>query len=828
MNKNLPIYNVIDDIRSTLLQNNTLVLEAPPGAGKSTVVPISLLDEPWLEDKKIIMLEPRRVAARAVATRMAHSLGEEVGQRVGYRVRMESCVSKDTKIEVVTEAILTRMLQNDQSLEDVALVIFDEFHERSIHTDLSLALSLQVQELLRDNLKLLIMSATLDSTKLLEMLGSVPLITSQGKSYDIEYVYLPLNIKQPDYKTIHTLVTDTVINSLAHDSGDILVFLAGAKDILKVQELLKGRVCNSDIEVLPLYSFLSKKEQDRAISKNEKSGKRKVILSTNIAQTSLTIEGVKVVIDAGLEKLSSFDHSNDMDSLDLTFISKDSATQRAGRAGRLSNGKCYRLWHEKKILQDSTRPEILRTDLSNLVLETALWGVDDIEELKFLDYPSKDIISDTKKTLKTIQMLDEELKISDYGKKSIKLGVHPRYSFMILQSNKLGLGFEACKLTAILEESHRFGNYSDIYDIYLDLEKHKDIIKRADNFFGKLKRVEKIIQSDLKLSRELIGIMLLYAYPNRLARQREQNSGNYKLSNGKGAILDIQSSLFNEEFLVVPNLNTNMNRSYISLASIVNISDIDEYFKSLIKTRKEVSYNKETKKFTVKQIKSFLDLQLDSKPLESSGLDFKELILGVIRKEGLNILQWSEKAVDLRQRVNLLNTYFDDLGFPDLSDKKLLEDIEQWLSPYLENIKSIKELESLELYDILLAQISWDMQKTLDELVPTHIKVPSGSNINIDYSDIKVPVLAVRIQELFGMHSTPKILKGKLPLQIHLLTPAQRPIQITYDLESFWNNSYQEVAKELKGKYKKHYWPDDPFLAVATNKTKKYMDKNGK
>ena len=828
MNKNLPIYDVIDDIRSTLNQNNTLVLEAPPGAGKSTVVPISLLDEPWLEDKKIIMLEPRRVAARAVATRMAHSLGEEVGKRVGYRVRMESCVSKETKIEVVTEAILTRMLQNDQSLEDVALVIFDEFHERSIHTDLSLALSLQVQELLRDDLKLLIMSATLDSTKLLEMLGNVPLITSQGKSYEIEYVYLPLNIKQPDYKTIHTLVTDTVINSLAHDSGDILVFLAGAKDILKVQELLKNKVCISDIEVLPLYSSLSKKDQDRAISKNEKSEKRKVILSTNIAQTSLTIEGVKVVIDTGLEKLSSFDHSNDMDSLDLTFISKDSATQRAGRAGRLSNGKCYRLWHEKKILQDSTRSEILRTDLSNLVLETALWGVDDIEELKFLDYPSKDIISDTKKTLKTIQMLDKDFKISDYGKNSIKLGVHSRYSFMVLQSNKLGLGFEACKLTAILEESHRFGNYSDIYDIYLDLEKHKDIIKRADNFFGKLKRIESIIQSDIKLSRELIGIMLLYAYPNRLAGIREQNSGNYKLSNGKGAILDIQSPLFNEEFLVVPNLNTNMNRSYISLASIVNISDIDEYFKSLIKTRKEVSYNKETKKFSIKKIKSFFDLQLDSKPLDSSGLDFKELILGVIRKGGLDILQWSTKAVELRQRVNLVNGYFDDLGFPDLSDKKLLEDLDMWLSPYLENIKSIKELEFLELYDILLAQISWDMQKTLDELVPTHIKVPSGSNINIDYSDIKVPVLAVRIQEMFGMHSTPKILKGKLPLQIHLLSPAQRPIQITYDLESFWNNSYQEVVKELKGKYKKHYWLDDPFQAVATNKTKKYMDKNGK
>ncbi len=828
MNNNLPIYDVIDDIRSTLLQNNTLVLEAPPGAGKSTVVPISLLDEPWLEDKKIIMLEPRRVAARAVATRMAHSLGEEVGKRVGYRVRMESCVSKETKIEVVTEAILTRMLQNDQSLEDVALVIFDEFHERSIHTDLSLALSLQVQGFLRDDLKLLIMSATLDSAKLLQMLGTVPLITSKGRTYEIEYVYLPLNIKQPDYKTIHTLVTDTIINSIANDSGDILVFLAGAKDILKVQELLKSKPCNSDIEVLPLYSSLSKKEQDRAISKSNSSEKRKVILSTNIAQTSLTIEGVKVVVDTGLEKLSSFDHSNDMDSLNLSFISKDSATQRAGRAGRLSNGKCYRLWHEKKILQDSTTPEILRADLGNLVLETALWGVDDIKELKFLDYPSKDILSDTKKTLKTIQMLDKSFKISDYGKSSIKLGVHPRYSFMILQSNKLGLGFEACILTAILEESHRFRNYNDIYDIYIDLEKYKDIIKRAEYFFGKLKKIEKIIQKDKKLSRELIGIMLLYAYPNRLVRQREQNSGNYKLSNGKGAVLDIQSSLFNEKFLVVPNLNTSDGRSYISLASVVNRSDILEHFPLLVREQKEVSYNKETKKFNVKAIKSFLSLQIDSKSLDNSDLDFKELILGVIAKEGLSVLQWDKKAVDLKQRINLVNSRLSDTGLPDFSDEKLLEDIEVWLSPYLDNIKSIKELESLQLYDILSAQIPWDMQKELDTLAPSHIKVPSGSNIKIDYSDINVPVLAVRIQEMFGMQTTPRILKEKLPLQIHLLTPAYRPIQITYDLESFWKNSYQEVAKELKGKYKKHYWPEDPFQAVATNKTKKHMDKNGK
>ena len=447
--KNLPIYDVLDEIKTTLNSNSKLIVEAPPGAGKSTVLPISLLDELWLEDKMIIMLEPRRVAARMVATQMAKLLGEEVGQKVGYQVKMESCYSKQTKLLVVTEAILVRKLQSDQALEDVAMVIFDEFHERSIHTDLSLALCLQVQELLRPDLKLLIMSATLDSRELKNLLGDVPVVTSQGKIYDVENVYLEANIKQPDIKSINILLLNTTLKAIKEDEGDILVFLAGAREIQKLQISLEESLKDKDIEILPLYSNLSKEKQDKAVTK---SNKRKIILSTNIAQTSLTIEGVKVVIDSGLEKVSVYNNSNAMNHLELCFISNDSAIQRAGRAGRLSNGKCYKLWHKSKILQDTSKAEILRTDLSSFFLDLALWGYEDIKEFKFLDYPSKIVEDSTNLVLQELQMLNEDNQISTLGKKALTLGLHPRLAFMILRANELGFAYEASRLSAMLME----------------------------------------------------------------------------------------------------------------------------------------------------------------------------------------------------------------------------------------------------------------------------------------------------------------------------------------------------------------------------------------
>ncbi len=833
--KNLPIYEVLDEIKNTLNTNSTLILEAPPAAGKSTVVPISLLKETWLEDRMIIMLEPRRVAARMVAFQMARLLGEEVGQSVGYQVKMESCFSKETKLLVVTEAILVRKLQSDQALEDVAMIIFDEFHERSIHTDLSLALSLQVQELLRDDLKLLIMSATLNSSALKTLLGEVPVISSKGRSYEVEEVFLEANIKQPDFKSINTLLLNTVLKSIKEDEGDVLVFLAGAKEITTLQNSLNDVLKDEDVEIFPLYSALSKSMQDKALNKSDK---RKIILSTNIAQTSLTIEGVKVVIDSGLEKQSLYNYSNAMNHLNLTFISKDSAVQRAGRAGRVSSGKCYKLWHKGKILQETTKPEILRTDLSSFFLDITLWGVEDISELKFLDYPSFEVENSTKLILQELKMLDSNYEITSLGKKALGLGVHPRFAFMILKANELGFAYEACLLSAQLSEKDIFKGMfsnSDIYTRFIHLyEKDLDssyikkfqantILKQAQFFYTKLKACEEVKRSKNKIDEESLAILLLFAYPDRLARQRGKNDNRYKLSNAKGAILNSEDTLFNEEFLITPVLNAQNKDSYINKALKISLKTIEKEFADYIQVKESITYNKENKKFDIRQTSYFYELELYSKPVAIDDKhDFSKLFLDLIRSEGLEFLSWSKKVKDLKDRVNFINQNID-IELPDFSDDVLLNTLEEWLSPYLSNIKTIKELESLDIYSILLGTIPWDMQQQIDILAPTHIKVPSGSNIKIDYSNSQTPILAVKIQEMFGQSDTPKILNNSFALQIHLLSPALRPIQITYDLKSFWENSYDEVKKELFSKYKKHYWPDNPFEAIATNKTKKNM-----
>ena len=835
---NLPINEVIPDIKSNLINNKTLILQAPPGAGKSTVVPISLLNEPWLEDKIIIMLEPRRVAARMVATQMAKILNQDVGQTIGYQIKMDSCKSSQTKILVVTEAILVRMLQGDQSLENVAMVIFDEFHERSIHTDLSLALCLEVQELLRDDLKILIMSATLNSTALVNILGDVPVVTSKGRVFEVEDIYLKQNIKQPDFKSINNILLNTTLNAIQNDDGDILVFLAGVKEIKALENSLLDKLKDSDISILPLYSALPKKEQDKAILK---SSKRKVILSTNIAQTSLTIDGVRVVIDSGLEKQSKYNYSNGMDHLELSFISKDSAIQRGGRAGRLSSGKCYKLWHQSKILTPSTKPEILRTDLSSLMLDLSLWGVDDMSELKWLDIPNTTIIDDTKEILKELEMLDNSFNITAFGRDSIKLGLHPRFSYMILKASELGYGYEACLLSAMLSQKDILKNSyknSDIKDrfihlwekdfnsSYINSHRAKDVLKEAEFFYTKLKSIKKIAKKNSSLNSEIISILLLFAYPDRLAKQRVKDDTKYKLSNSKGAILDIEDTLFNELFLVVANLNANNKDSYIHLCCSITLENIEKYFPSFIKTTQTISYNKVKKKFDIKDHSYFLNLELYSKPsLDTQNHNYSKLIINLIQKEGLELLSWSKKAKSLKDKINFINQQNLKEEFPNFSDDWLLNNLDVWLSPYLNNIDDIKKLEDLDIYSILFGLISWEKQQLLDQLLPKSIKVPSGSNISIDYSSLETPVLSVKLQEMFGLTKTPMILNNTVALQIQLLSPAMSPIAITYDMESFWKNSYDDVRKDLRGKYKRHYWPESPYDAIATNKTKKNMGK---
>jgi ATP-dependent helicase HrpB len=780
------------------------------------------------------MLEPRRVAARMVATQMAKILGEDLGQRVGYQVKMERAYSKQTKILVVTEAVLVRMLQSDQSLERVGLVIFDEFHERSIHSDLSLALCLQVQELLREDLKILIMSATLNTKKIVSQLGDLPVINSKGKVYDVEMHYLDVKTPQPSYKTLNTQLHKTILSALKNDEGDILVFLQGLKEIKNLQQSLQESLKNEEIIVLPLYASLAKNEQDKALLPLKK---RKIILATNIAQTSLTIEGVRVVIDSGLEKISRFNNATAMNHLESSFISQDAATQRAGRAGRLSSGKCYRLWHEHKVLQESTKAEILRSDLSSLLLDLALWGVEDLNELFWLDTPDAKHINKTKMVLQELQMLDKNFQITRFGKDALSLGLHPRFAYMILKATQMGYTYEACLLAALLSEKDIFkhtGGESDLalrflhlYENNLDpryiyVHRAKEVLKQASTLVN---RVEKLKNKTIKKSFlvDNLAVLLLLAYPDRLAKRRAKNDNKYKLSNAKGALLDMEDTLFNEEFLVVANLHAQAKDSFITLALSISFEQIEKYFQEFLLLKESISYNKTSKKFDLRQSVYFLDLEISSKPLSLDAKhDIKKLLLALVKREGLGFLHWSKKALSLKARVNFVNTHKEG-EFQSFSDDALLHSLDIWLEPYLTNTKSVKELQALEIYPLLLAQLTWQEQQHLQTLAPVTFQVPSGSNIFIDYSDAQKPSMSVKIQEVFGLQNTPKVLENTIALQLHLLSPAMRPIQITYDLSSFWANSYAQVRKELRGKYKRHYWPENPYEAIATKKTKKYM-----
>lgn len=831
MISNFPINEVIPNIKEVLTNNSKLIIEAPAGAGKSTIVPISLLNEAWLEDKKIILLEPRRVAARSVATQMAKLLGEELGKTVGYQIKMESCFSKDTKVLVVTEGILTRKLQSDQALEDVACIIFDEFHERSIHTDLGLALSLQCQEMLRDDLKIVLMSATLNSQKLENLLEDVSIIKSQGRMFDVEEIYLPENIRHPNKDEINSLLCTNILNSLEKDEGDILVFLAGAKEINQVKQILESKV-SEDILVLALHSNLSKKEQDLAINKNEK---RKVILSTNLAQTSLTIEGIKVVIDSGLEKVSRFDYSNGMNHLELQFISNDSAIQRQGRAGRLSEGKCYKLWHKKRLLEQESKPEILRVDLSSFLLDCALWGVDSLDELVLLDKPTNKIVKEFKELLHELEMLDLDGNITSLGQDAISLGMHPRLAFMLLKANDLGFARQACLLAALLENKDIFSNeysskdfmsrFEAVYDEnsskYANIYRINEVKKQAEFYLKKLVKIKEVKHKEF--NKKYVAIILLFAYPDRLAKLKDENI--YSLSNKKQAILIDESSLNKASFLVVPILSAKQTTSYIHQAIAIDIKDIEKYFDSFIKTKTVVSFKD---KLQFKKQRVFEHLVLDEIPSSDvSQEQLHECIYEYIKESSFeNVFEVNKKLQLLINRVNFYNNYKHldySLCLSSFETEDINENIKEFLEPYMSEVKKFDDIKKLDLYTILSSSISWDNMQKLDTLVPESIKVPSGSKIKIDYSNKQTATLQVKIQEVFGMMETPKILNNQINLLIHLLNPALRPIQITQDLKSFWSNSYDEVRRELRGKYKKHYWPENPYEAVATNRTKKNM-----
>jgi ATP-dependent helicase HrpB len=813
----LPVTDIISQVRNNLSQQNTLIVNAPPGAGKSTLLPLALLEQEWLQGKKIIMLEPRRLAARTIAARMASLLNEEVGQTIGYLIRFDNKVGPKTIIDVVTEGILTRMLHQDNALENVGLVIFDEFHERSLHADVAMALCKEAQQVLRPDLRIMVMSATLNMPQLTALLKA-PVSVSEGKQYPVEIIYT----NDADERLLPELTARTIANAVRDHEGDVLVFLPGEGEIRKTEELLKNQL--SGFSIHPLYGQLPPQEQYFAIMPN-KFGKRKVVLATSIAETSLTIEGIKIVVDTGFGRTSRFDSKSGLSRLETIRISKDSADQRAGRAGRLSAGVCYRMWtkatHER--LSEHRVPEIMEADLASLMLDMAQWGVSDINQLAWLTPPPKSALTQATETLEQLNAI-EKGKITAHGKLIHRLACHPRIAHMLLLAEELSDKQLASDIAAVLEERDPLPRESGI-DINLRIEALRR--SRSNNSSGhKFGRIEKVAASyrkmlDIPLSNGPVdvfetGLLLAYAYPERIASARPGNNAQFQLANGKIAVAGHKDDLAHEPWLAVAHMDLRDGLGKIYLAAPLNPKDLI----SLVKEQEVITWD--TRKgglIATKELK-IGSIILQSKPLKSPSIEhLAEAISNAIKTEGENLLSFDEKIVQLQNRILSLAVWNPDEQWLDASTKKLLETNKLWLGPYLKDIKKPEDLKKLDLSEALYHSLDWEKQQALNLLAPSKIEVPSGSKINIQYfPNGAAPVLSVRLQEVFGLSDTPVLNNGKTKMVLHLLSPGYKPVQVTSDLKSFWNNLYFEVKKELQRRYPKHSWPDDPWTAAAVAK----------
>jgi ATP-dependent helicase HrpB len=825
--KTLPIESVLPQLKEALRTQVCAVLVAQPGAGKTTQVPLALLQETWLNNQKILMLEPRRLAARAAARYMSRLLGEAVGQTAGYRVKNDTCVGPGTRIEVITEGVLTRMLQTDPALEGVGIVIFDEFHERSLHADLGLALSRQSQTLLREDLRILIMSATIEAEPVADMLDRAPIIQSEGRAYPVTTHYL--NTKQEE--KLEITVVKSIRQALQMDAGSLLVFLPGAAEIHRVAGSLAAQQLGKEVEIAPLYGNLTQEAQDRALAPSL-PGHRKVVLATSIAETSLTVEGVTVVIDSGLMRVPRFSPRTGMTRLTTVPVSAASADQRRGRAGRLGPGVCYRLWTEteQRQLAPSSTPEIREADLAPLALELAAWGVTDPAELVWLDMPPAAAYQQARELLVQLGALHEDGGLTPHGKRVAALGLHPRLAHMVLQAMPLELGALACELAVMLSERDILagarGRDADVRTRIEVLWSAAQGEQRADVDFGLCRRITaeaKVLMQSLGIRRgeqrtSASGLLLAFAYPDRVAQRR--SSGRFLLSSGRGAVLPELQELSNARYLVAAELDDNGAESRIFLAAPVEEEDLLEAFGDRLLQEQEVLWDPAAGGVKARQRLRLGAIILKEKPLQEPNPDLlvQALITG-IRAESLELLPWSRSSRQLQERVVFL--HHSHAGeWPDMRDEALLEALEDWLAPHLYGMTSKGALGRLNLTNILEEMLTWEQRRWLEDWAPTHIQVPSGSRIPVDYSVAESPTLSVRLQEMFGLSDTPRIAKGRVPLTLHLLSPAQRPVQVTKDLASFWRDAYFEVKKDLKGRYPKHYWPDDPMAAMPTNRAK--------
>ncbi|WP_440635556.1 ATP-dependent helicase HrpB [Bradyrhizobium sp. PUT101] len=812
----LPIDAVLDDLSRTLEANNAAVLVAPPGAGKTTRVPLALLDAPWAKGKKIIVLEPRRIAARASADRMAKSLGERAGETVGYRVRFGSKISRATRIEVVTEGIFTRQILDDPELSGVAAILFDEFHERSLDADLGLALARDAQTGLREDLRILVMSATLDGARVAKLLGAAPVVESEGRAFPVETRYLGRKTDAP----IERQMADAIASALRADGGSVLAFLPGAAEIRRTQNFLGERVQDASIEIVPLFGALDAAVQDRAIAPAPK-GSRKVVLATSIAETSLTIEGVRIVVDSGLARVPRYEADIGLTRLETVRASRAAVDQRRGRAGRTEPGVCYRLWDEPQTasLAPYTQPEILSADLSSLVLDLAQWGVTDPGALSFLDPPPQPAWKEAKSLLSELNALDGDGRITAEGKSLRALALPPRLARMIVDSHRAGSGEDAAEIAAIITERGLGGDS-------VDLEHRRDQFRRdrsprassardlARRWASQVAASEKAGQhEDLST-----GLMLAYAFPDRVARNR--GNGSFVLANGRGASVEQTSSLARAPYIAIGEMTGTAASGRILLAAQITQDEIERHFAEHIETADEISFDRGAMALRARRRRALHAITLSEATLAVSPSEETARILadGLIAA-GLDRLPWSKTAKQWRDRVMFLRKAEGD-GWPDLSDAGLIARREDWLVPALYDKIALKDISAGDLSDALMALLPWDMRARLDREAPTHFEAPTGSALAIDYEAEQGPTIAVRLQELFGLNTHPSIAAGKVPLVLELLSPAQRPVQVTRDLPGFWRGSYAAVRSDLRGRYPRHPWPDDPANAVPTRRAK--------
>jgi len=810
----LPITEVISEIQDKLKNNNTLILNAPPGAGKSTLLPLALYKELWLKNQKIIMLEPRRLAAKTIAQRLASLLGEEVGKTIGYRIRFDTKVSINTKVEVVTEGILTRMLQSDNELQGVGMVIFDEYHERSIHADLAMALSRETQSILRPDLRILVMSATLNTPELVKLLDA-PFIKSEGRQYPIDVIYNDLS----DERMMSETTAQMVLKALKEKEGDVLVFLPGQREIAKCAAIINMKTEN--IAVHELYGKLPFFKQQAAINTNE-NGKRKVVIATAIAETSLTIKGVSIVVDSGFGRMAKFDARTGLSGLVTVQISKDSADQRAGRAGRLGPGTCYRMWSKGRQAQLQTHrvPEIMEADLTSLVLDLANWGISNAYQLTWLSPPPNFAMSQAKNLLEDLNAVVKG-KITKHGSKMQKLPCHPRIAHLLLMADSQNLIALATDIAAILEERDPLPREAGI-DINLRIEALRRF-RSLGNKKGNFSRIEKIASQYRKMMGVEIdnspvdefetGMLLVHAYPERIAFARPGNNAQFQLANGKHAMMSHKDDLSCESWLAIAHLNASSGTGRIFLASPLNPVDLRPFLKTIDNS----TWNTKWGGVVATRETRIGSIVLKSEPLPDPE---KEVIIQAISnalvKEGEHLLNFDKKVQQWQNRIETLRKLYPKNNWPDVSTENLLQTNSEWLLPYLTEIRKPDDLKKIDLSKVLEHSLNFEQQQELNLLAPKQIKVPSGSNIQLDYQkNGSSPILAVRVQEMFGLEDTPTINNRKTVVLLHLLSPGFKPVQITSDLRSFWSTTYFEVRKELRIKYRKHAWPEDPSTEPA-------------